>query len=136
MLRLILIRGIPGSGKSTMAQNFLMDNLVDIHIEADMYHIVDGEYQWKSENVHSAHMWCQDQTDNALAQGKRVVVSNTFISVWELKPYFQIARRYGIIPSVFICSGGYENVHNVPEETVSRMKSRFQEDVSILYKEV
>lgn len=136
MSRLILIRGIPGSGKSTLAQSFLHDDLVDVHLEADMYHIVDGIYQWKPENVHGAHLWCQDQTEMALHRGKRVVVSNTFIHVWELKPYFQIARKYDIIPSIFKCNGGYQNIHNVPEETVLKMKNRFQEDISILYKEV
>lgn len=136
MSRLILIRGIPGSGKSTMAQKLLNDNQVDIHFEADMYHIVDGVYKWHKDEVPDAHRWCQENTIIALSRGKRVVVSNTFIRVWELKPYFQIAAKYDIIPSIFKCVGEYQNIHNVPEETVSKMRNNFQEDISILYKEV
>src|SRR5687768_3587586 len=135
MSDLIIIRGIPGSGKSTMAQKLLNSNEVDVHIEADMYHVVDGVYEWNAKNVHDAHIWCQNHTYMELANNKRVVVSNTFTTIKELKPYFEIAEKFNIVPKVIHCKGNFGNIHDVPEATLIKMKERFQEDISSLYRD-
>ena len=41
MKELFLLRGLPGSGKSTLAKS-----LGGKHIEADMFFMIDGEYQF------------------------------------------------------------------------------------------
>jgi hypothetical protein len=52
---LYLIRGIPGSGKSSLAKS-----LGGKHVEADMYHLDEnGNYNWKPVDVKKAHEWCQ-----------------------------------------------------------------------------
>jgi Chromatin associated protein KTI12 len=49
--RLVLIRGVPGSGKSTRARE-LQEYL---HFEADMYFIRDGAYTFDSDLLPAAH---------------------------------------------------------------------------------
>lgn len=45
MLQLVLVRGLPGSGKSTIAKSFIPHNFV--HLETDMYFINSaGEYKF------------------------------------------------------------------------------------------
>jgi hypothetical protein len=58
----------------------------------------------------------------------KIVVSNTFTQEWEMKPYYQMAERYGYrVHSVIVENRhGGVNEHNVPEEKLLQMKNRFE----------
>ena len=135
MTQLILIRGIPGSGKSTLAKHLksALGSQITVHLEADMFFMKDDVYEFDVNKLHAAHQWCQTETDNALFYKQDVIVSNTFTTIKELKPYFEIARYHGIIPIVYTCNNMFKNVHNVPEENMKRMRERFKPDLSELY---
>jgi predicted kinase len=136
-VNLIIVRGIPGSGKSTFAKK-LAEKAHYVHMEADMYFIdpVTKEYKFDINNIMDAHAWCQTQTMYHLQRNWSVVVSNTFTTIKELRPYFDIAKNLGIVPTVLLAQGNFKNVHNVPEKTFQRMKARFQYDISELYDEL
>lgn len=137
MSKLILIRGIPGSGKSTLARQ-IVHGTVGRHLEADMYFVdpVTQKYEWDATRVRDAHEWCLDRTGLYLGHGMYpVVVSNTFTRLRELRPYFELAAQYNVIPNVITAQGGFKNVHDVPEETLKKMAARFEHDVSPLYAE-
>jgi ABC-type bacteriocin/lantibiotic exporter with double-glycine peptidase domain len=55
MKELFLIRGICGSGKSTLAES-----LGGTHLEADMYFMEDGGYQFDVTRLKDAHQWCRE----------------------------------------------------------------------------
>ena len=122
---LYIVRGIPGSGKSTFAKT-----LGGQHYEADMYFIdpTTGEYKFDGTKIKNAHAWCLDRakTDMAVAREK-IVVSNTFTQEWEMEPYFELAKEYGYkVFSVIIENRhGNTNEHNVPEDKIEQMKNRF-----------
>lgn len=59
---LMLIRGLPGSAKSTLAKSFVIYQYQ--HIEADMYFMKNGEYVFDVNVLHRAHKWCQETTEN------------------------------------------------------------------------
>lgn len=123
--QLILIRGMPGSGKSTLAKTMTGFE----HLEADMFFIDEnGEYTYNPEKIKEAHEWCQLQTNDLLEQGKSVVVANTFIRLWELKPYREIAKDHGIEPLIIHATGKFGNTHGVPDDIVESMRSRFEID--------
>jgi predicted kinase len=120
---LILLRGIPGSGKSTFAK------LLSEHIcTADDFHMKDGEYKWTVERAGLAHVWCQKKCENFMKEGfTPVVVANTSVTKKELKPYYDLATEYGYTVFSIIVENRHngENVHNVPEETLKKMKEKF-----------
>ena len=122
---LYIVRGIPGSGKSTFAKT-----LGGQHYEADMYFIdpTTGEYKFDGTKIKNAHAWCLDRakTDMAVAREK-IVVSNTFTQEWEMEPYFELAKEYEYkVFSVIIENRhGNTNEHNVPEDKIEQMKNRF-----------
>lgn len=133
---LILIRGIPGSGKSTFAKALRGNSPEIMHYEADMFFMDQfGQYKFDVSKLNHAHVWCQDITDVSLGKGKSVIVSNTFTTKKELVPYFSIAKKYNIKPTVILCQNTFSSIHNVPEETMEKMKNRFTYDISDLFEE-
>lgn len=132
MSKLVLIRGLPGSGKSTMAQALCRSPDWQ-HLEADQFWMDNGEYKFDASRLAEAHVWCQDRTHMYLSEYMDVVVSNTFTTVKELRPYFDIAREFGIVPTVFVAQNDFGNTHNVPAETLAKMRARFAWNISELF---
>lgn len=130
--KLILIRGLPGSGKSTLAAEIAWDSDF-IHREADMFWYKNGEYNFDANRLAQAHEWCRNETIAALEMDCDVVVSNTFTTIKELDPYFEIAHSFGIVPTVITCQNQFKNIHSVPEATMAKMKARFVWDISALF---
>lgn len=130
-MKLILIRGLPGSGKSTLAEE-----IDGRHIEADQYWMVSGQYIFDANKLHQAHNWCQMECLHHLQRHHDVVVSNTFTTKKELKPYFEIAKQFNIVPIVIHCQNNFGNIHNVPEETLKKMRQRWQYDISELFEDI
>ena len=126
---LFLLRGLPGSGKSTLAAQ-LGGSLV----EADRYFMQYGDYKFDASKLKEAHSWCREQVgkwmevDNAGYDVDRIVVSNTFTQEWEMKPYYELAEKYGyrVYSIVVENRHGGKNVHNVPDEAIDRMRKRFE----------
>lgn len=132
---LTLVRGLPGSGKSTLAKQLADDDQFLFHFEADQFFIdSDGNYNWDGNLIGEAHEWCQQQTDTCLANGFDAVVSNTFTRLKELKPYFEIAKKHGVVPQIILCQGAWGSIHGVPSRVMENMRNRFEYDVSELYK--
>ncbi|KII75800.1 ATP-binding protein [Vibrio renipiscarius] len=122
MPKLTLIRGLPGSGKSTLASTYHA-----AHFEADMYFaLATGQYQFDPLQLEQAHKWCQEQTEHALRKGQDVVVSNTFVRRWEIKPYFEMAKKLKATFEVIECTGGFQNIHGVSPAVIDKMRSRWQ----------
>lgn len=119
---LVLVRGLPGSGKSTIARN--MEGY--IHIEADMYFVKKNGYQYDPSKIKDAHAWCQKRAKDALSIKRNVVVSNTFTRIFEMEPYFEMAKKYGANIRVIEAKGNYKNIHNVPEQIITLMKGRWE----------
>jgi len=136
MIKFILIRGLPGSGKSTLAKDLCnLYTLADVeahHYEADQYFEKSGEYKFEREKLSNAHDCCKNMTFLALAKAVKsnlksiIIVSNTFSTLKEMEPYFQMGKYFNIEPQVILCSGKFKSIHNVPEEAIDRMKSRFE----------
>jgi predicted kinase len=129
---LIIVRGLPGSGKSTLAQR-LSRSFGHVHLEADQFFIRDGSYEFNANDLPLAHRWCQDQTRRVMSQGMTAVVSNTFTTLKELRPYFDIASEFGVVPQVIHCQNQYGNIHYVPHDTMERMRARWAWDISELF---
>ena len=126
---LYLLRGLPGSGKSSVAKSLM--NAQTGHVEADMFFMDnDGNYNFDVSKLEEAHKWCQKQVDSYMSPYgyNTVIVSNTFTQEWEMKPYYELAEKYGFVVFSLIVENrhGGINEHGVPDETLKKMENRFQ----------
>jgi predicted kinase len=131
---LVLVRGIPGAGKSTFAETYAYQLAmagVDVAgpYEADQYFIdADGNYNFDATKLGSAHGQCLDKTNIAMAkQTKTVIVSNTFTTERELTPYLELAKKYNyqVVSLIVENRHGNKSIHDVPDEAITKMKNRF-----------
>jgi len=126
---LYLLRGIPGSGKSTIAK-LLVGDKDYCHKEADMYFVDrDGDYKFEPSKIKDAHAWCKEEIEFVMRYDHSpVVVSNTFTQEWEMEDYYKLAEKYGYRVHSLIVEKRHDGVneHGVPDEKIQQMKDRFQ----------
>lgn len=131
MKKLFLLRGLPGSGKTSLAKSLF--NATTGCVEADMYFInEDGEYKFNPSKLKEAHKWCKIIVESWMSPETgyldTIVVSNTFTQEWEMKPYYELAEKYGYTVFSLVVENrhGGINEHGVPDETLDKMEKRFQ----------
>lgn len=125
MSTMVLIRGLPGSGKSSLAYEIANYEYGCDYFEADMFFEDNGEYRFDASKLREAHQWCLNRTGDALFAGKSVVVSNTFTTFEEMRQYFHLANDFGCKLVVIECTGNFGTIHGVPEATIERMRDRW-----------
>jgi predicted kinase len=133
MKELILLRGLPGSGKSTIANSIWWEGII---CEADKYFIdKDGNYNFDATKLKDAHEWCRKRVeifmkDNQMNDQfyRQIIVANTFTQEWEMKPYHELAEQHGYRVHSLIVENrhGNKSVHNVPDATMGNMLNRFE----------
>jgi predicted kinase len=134
MKNLILLRGLPGSGKSTFAKTMWSELVV---CEADDYFIDEetGEYKFNQRDLPKAHNWCRFRVETFMKDNivneqfyPNIVVSNTFTQEWEMKEYFELAKKYNYKVFTLIVENrhGGKSVHDVPDATMDNMLNRFE----------
>lgn len=121
MAKLLLIRGLPGTGKSTLGQYMKDSGDYDELYEADQFFESGGRYIFVHELIGEAHAWCHKRTFEALDAGKNVVVCNTFTTWDEVAPYVRLNIQLDIIE----CRNERVSIHDVPAHTLERMRRKF-----------
>jgi len=126
MSKLVLIRGLPGSGKSTMAKK-IMDMNPDkeyIHYENDMFLYENGQYVWTPRKFKVARNLCYIGTVDALNRGMNVIVTNCFLTKKSLNRYAKLVHEMDL--TIIEAKGNYTSIHNVPEKMINKMREIYE----------
>ena len=121
---LFIVRGLPGSGKSTLGY-LLAGN--DSFAADDYFYDRDKKYNYDATKINTAHDYCFNKVKEAMEQGaEKIAVCNTFTRKWEYDNYFALADKYGYTVHEIISKGEFNSIHNVPYNVVENMKERFE----------
>jgi len=142
-INLFLIRGLPGSGKDTLAMKHIGPAIIH---SADHWfmrqaglNVWNTEYQFNPAELPQAHEACQKNCAATLTVegGRSVAVCNTFSCRWEMEPYLKMAKEIKGVSLVVIdlFDAGLtdeelaeRNIHDVPVENIAAMRERWEFD--------
>lgn len=121
---LIFFRGLPGSSKTFLARRYFGGLF---HLETDMFFFKDGMYVFDRDQLDMNHALCEIMFSNALKLTQcDIVVSNTFVRSWEIKPYLDMAAEYNQPYQIFTVKSNAVVVRDVPEKVIVAMRERWE----------
>ena len=133
---LILLRGVSGAGKSTVAGLFIDATI----ISTDDFFMKDGEYQFDGNSLIENHMKCTIKAEQTMQAATKMaentsidmikhtlVIHNTFTKQWEMTPYLILAEKYGYTIHTIIVENRHESksIHDVPQASIDAQRDRF-----------
>ena len=145
---LTIIRGLPGSGKSTYAVEqwptltpayLAPKGCSPVSTSADHFFASweTGKYLWEGHRIGEAFVWENVQLIQALRDGvPEIIRDNTHSRVWEYEVAEELARTFGYevkIVDLFDddCSDeelAERNIHGVPNLVIAGMRERWETD--------
>ncbi|NXH50106.1 N4BP2 protein, partial [Dicaeum eximium] len=138
---LVLLRGVPGSGKSYLARNLLEDNPGGIILSTDDYFYKHGQYHYDPDCLGEAHDWNRKRAKEAFEMRiSPIIIDNTNIQAWEMKPYVTLAQqfKYKVMfrePDTWWKFKPKElerrNIHGVSKEKIKRMLERYERCLTV-----
>lgn len=143
-----VLRGLPGSGKSTFAQKrwpgltpaqFAPAKWSPISVSADHYftNLATGEYSFGVAKLAEAHGRAYKRLGQAMVDGvEEIVVDNTHTTRQEYSTVEALAAEHGYeVKIIDLFDGGLSNealaernVHQVPLKNIEKFRARWEED--------
>ncbi|XP_019385637.1 PREDICTED: NEDD4-binding protein 2-like 2 isoform X2 [Crocodylus porosus] len=138
---LLILRGLPGSGKTTVSRVLLGQSRDGIVFSTDDYFNQQDGYTYNAGQLGDAHDWNQKRARQAMEQGRSpIIIDNTNTQAWEMKPYVEMALEKGYIvefrePDTWWKFDPEElekrNKHGVTREKIAQMLDRYEYQISI-----
>lgn len=124
---LFVVRGIPGAGKSTAAE-YLAEDKYPVISADDYFYNSEGKYIFDHIKLGAAHSQCKSRVEAKMLESiPKIFVANTFTTESEINTYKKLAENhnYLLISMIIENRHGNASVHNVPDDTLTKMKDRF-----------
>ena len=138
MKSLILLRGLPGSGKSTYAKNFIKGKDIE-YLSSDELRAVYGTGEDDQSVTPIVFGHIKRKVDEFLKDGKNVLVDATNVNRRERSDYINSAKKYGakVVAHVFKMDRagliarnqkrGSEGGRVVPDWVIDKMLNKYEE---------
>lgn len=128
---LIFLRGLPGCGKTTVANLIVSMSDTKYRVEQicadDCWETPYTQETWTPELHGKAHRLCiLTVTGWMFSSVPVIIVHNTFTTESEMKPYLEAAAQFGYRVHSLVVENRHnsKSVHDVPFETIQKMKGR------------
>lgn len=126
---MILLRGLPGSGKSTIAGLLSEGKKYPVFSVDDYFTDDAGNYEFRFSENHLAYRRCEENVTHAASSGiEKIFVDNTFTLDWEFEKYFNIAALFGYAIFVMTVEKYHtgENIHGITKDQLLKMAEKFK----------
>lgn len=126
---LIIVRGLPGSGKSTLCALLAENGRYPVFSVDDYFTDASGHYSFRFNDNHKAYSHCKERCLKAMEDTvPRIFLDNVFSMDWEMQPYLEMAARYGYRVHVLTAENYHNgnNVHGVSREQLEKMAAKFK----------
>lgn len=132
-----IMRGLPGSGKSSLAETLGEGGIV---LSTDDFFMVEGEYKYDPDMIGYAHTWNQGRADQAIKAGTSpIVIDNTNVAGWQAKTYVEKATASGYRVEVREPNTSWKfnaeelaekNTHGVPLDVIQKMVQQWEPNLN------
>lgn len=129
MKNLVIIRGLPGAGKTTLAKILAEEKYPVFSIDDYFTNPQTGEYQFDFSKNHLAYKACEQSVENAMQKNAtKIFVHNVFSMLWEMKPYFMLAKKYNYCVHVMTVENYHanKNIHQISDTQMQKMAEKFK----------
>ena len=136
--QLIILRGLPGSGKTTLARILMLAAEPDwknggdrgdaIICEADQHFQHGLQYKFDATQLKEAHDKCLKKARDLMEVSESlIIVSNTSSCEWEFQAYCDAADEFGYMVHSLVVENrhGSQSVHDIPDDSIQNMRERF-----------
>ncbi len=132
---MFVMRGLSGSGKSTVVELLTKTYPGAVICSADHYFMQGGVYKFDLSLLSAAHQQSQSAAANACQSGiNTVIIDNTNVQRWEMKPYLDQASFHGYLVVIVTPKTPWRldpeelarrNSHGVPFHVISKKVRAF-----------
>ncbi len=139
----MIMRGLPGSGKSFRAEEFnkhyTIEGYKSIVLSTDQFWIdkETNEYNFQGQFIGRAHEWNRGRCAHAMRVDKYevIIIDNTNTTLKEMLPYIEMAAEFGYDVEIYEPRTDWKydveecfkrNTHGVPKESIKSMMDRWQ----------
>lgn len=132
--KLIILRGLPGSGKSQTAEKLVGRGIIH---STDSFHMKNGKYVFDVENLEIYHYLNLIASIRSMKKGiSPVIIDNTNIVAAHCELYVKAGKMYGYEIIIIEPSAPWafdveelekRNTHGAPRETIIGMLEQYEE---------
>ena len=135
-MKLIILRGVSGSGKSTFAKKMVKEQNA-VSCSTDEFFVdKNGYYEFNQRLLSEAHSWNRGRIYQAMKMNTdTIILDNTNTQKWEYGAYIEMAERFGYEVEEITIGGTSENEikqyanrnkHGVSLDIIRKQAKRFE----------
>lgn len=129
-MRLTIIRGLPGTGKSTYASDLALET-GSLFVEADMFRVRDGKYRFGMDDLSTCISASNAVMRKAAKLGADVIVAGVLTKVHTIDDLVKQCRQEApggrVKLRVIRMRKVYGDIHKVPKHVIAKMAEQFED---------